>query len=152
MTQFWRSGFWRTSSNGTLHEVSGHWVERDDWDRSGQFGQHTHAADEALKNHRADRSATSSFTNPNADCPVCGAAVFFYQNKFGSRVYFDELGPPWPKHPCTDQLSNPAVNTTGNFARIRPYARDEDQRSYFNNWMEYTPRDLKREFLGELRD
>ncbi|MBV1777681.1 hypothetical protein KRR55_00995 [Paeniglutamicibacter sp. ABSL32-1] len=40
--------------------------------------------------------------NPNAFCPVCGAKVYFYANEFGSRVYFDEIGPPWPKHPCTD--------------------------------------------------
>ncbi|MCY1139795.1 hypothetical protein OWR29_17480 [Actinoplanes sp. Pm04-4] len=38
---------------------------------------------------------------PNATCPVCGASVYFYANEYGSRVYFDELGPPWPKHPCT---------------------------------------------------
>jgi hypothetical protein len=33
---------------------------------------------------------------------VCNAPVFFYANAAGSRVYFDDLGPPWPKHPCTD--------------------------------------------------
>lgn len=38
----------------------------------------------------------------NARCPVCGTAVFFYSNQFGSKLYFDDLGPPWPKHPCTD--------------------------------------------------
>jgi hypothetical protein len=43
-----------------------------------------------------------SYTNPNARCPVCGAVVFFYQSAYGGRVFFDELGPPWPKHPCTD--------------------------------------------------
>jgi len=42
------------------------------------------------------------FTNPNASCPVCGAPVYFYQSSQGGRVFFDELGPPWPKHPCTD--------------------------------------------------
>ena len=44
----------------------------------------------------------TSYTSPNASCPVCGASVFFYQSPFGGRVFFDELGPPWPKHPCTD--------------------------------------------------
>lgn len=39
---------------------------------------------------------------PNARCPVCGALVFFYANAYGSRVFFDAMGPPWPKHPCTD--------------------------------------------------
>lgn len=43
-----------------------------------------------------------SFVDPNALCPVCGAPVFFYSSPFGGRVFFDSLGPPWPKHPCTD--------------------------------------------------
>src|SRR5580698_4295669 len=47
-----------------------------------------------------------SYINPNARCPVCGAFVYFYQSPYGGRVFFDELGPPWPKHPCTD---NPVV-------------------------------------------
>lgn len=47
------------------------------------------------------RPIYESYTIPNARCPVCGAAVFFYQSPNGGRVFFDELGPPWPKHPCT---------------------------------------------------
>lgn len=47
-----------------------------------------------------------SYVNPNARCPVCGAGVYFYQSPYGGRVFFDDLGPPWPKHPCTD---NPVV-------------------------------------------
>jgi hypothetical protein len=43
-----------------------------------------------------------SYVNANANCPVCGAAVYFYQSPYGGRVFFDDLGPPWPKHPCTD--------------------------------------------------
>lgn len=43
-----------------------------------------------------------SFVNPNAKCPVCGCSVHFYASADGGRVYFDEIGPPWPKHPCTD--------------------------------------------------
>lgn len=49
----------------------------------------------------------SSFIIPNASCPVCGASVFFYQSISGGRVFFDEIGPPWPKHPCTDNPSLP---------------------------------------------
>jgi hypothetical protein len=44
----------------------------------------------------------ASFTDPNATCPVCGARVFYYESPYGGRVFFDQLGPPWPKHPCTD--------------------------------------------------
>ncbi|QCX27717.1 hypothetical protein [Nocardioides jishulii] len=41
-------------------------------------------------------------STPNAICPVCGAAVFFWKNSHGSKVWFDALGAPWPKHPCLD--------------------------------------------------
>ena len=44
-----------------------------------------------------------SYVNPNAQCPICADSVFFYRSPDGGRVYFDELGPPWPKHPCTDR-------------------------------------------------
>jgi hypothetical protein len=53
-------------------------------------------------------SSVESYTYPNAGCPVCGANVFFYQNVHGSRVFFDDLGWPWPKHVCTD---NPAAQS-----------------------------------------
>jgi len=48
-----------------------------------------------------------SFTKPNASCPLCGESVFFYQSPEGGRVFFDDLGPPWPKHPCTNNSSLP---------------------------------------------
>ncbi|QDU05475.1 hypothetical protein V6x_52120 [Gimesia chilikensis] len=48
------------------------------------------------------RRVAACFVRPNATCPVCGERVFYYQNDNGSRVFFDELGPPWPKHPCTE--------------------------------------------------
>jgi hypothetical protein len=49
----------------------------------------------------------SSYTIPNAKCPVCGEAVFFYQSPNGGRVFFDELGPPWPKHGCVQTSNQP---------------------------------------------
>jgi hypothetical protein len=60
-----------------------------------------------------ERVYTDSYVNPNARCPVCGAQVFFYQSPYGGRVYFDELGRPWPKHPCTDnsQYSRPLTSS-----------------------------------------
>jgi hypothetical protein len=50
-------------------------------------------------------SNAKSFTDPNAICPVCGAEVFFYRSPYNGRVFFDSLGPPWPKHSCTDSNS-----------------------------------------------
>lgn len=51
-------------------------------------------------------STFDSFTNPNAACPKCGAPVFFYRSPYNGRVFFDSLGPPWPKHPCMDNESD----------------------------------------------
>jgi hypothetical protein len=62
-----------------------------------------------------DSNFYKSYTNPNAKCPVCGAPVFFYQSEEGGRVYFDELGPPWPKHPCIDETSYPLAFHLGEF-------------------------------------
>lgn len=53
----------------------------------------------------------ASYVNPNARCPACGKPVFYYQSPNGGRVFFDELGPPWPKHPCTDAGSSRRPNT-----------------------------------------
>lgn len=55
-----------------------------------------------LRDLDAERGYSACFVNPNASCPKCFARVFYYQNGSGSRVYFDELGWPWPKHRCTD--------------------------------------------------
>ena len=64
------------------------------------------------KNHKPFQSR-ESYTNPNARCPVCGQHVFYYQSPSGARVFFDDLGWPWPKHPCTD---NPASQSSS----VRP--------------------------------
>lgn len=58
-----------------------------------------------LREHGVRRYISACFVNPNAKCPECGAQVFYYENAHGSRVFFDHLGPPWPKHPCTDRRS-----------------------------------------------
>jgi len=46
-----------------------------------------------------------SFVNPRAVCPKCLQKVFYYQSPYGGKVFFDTLGPPWPKHPypCSDR-------------------------------------------------
>lgn len=96
MTTFWRNGYWRHSVLGNEHWVSGHDVDRDSWEAAPSSRNEV-----LLRQERAQHGASARLVWPNADCPVCGAPVFFYKNAAGSRVYFDELGPPWPKHPCT---------------------------------------------------
>jgi hypothetical protein len=44
----------------------------------------------------------ASYVNPNARCPERNASVYFYRSPYDGRVFFDDLGPPWPKHWCTD--------------------------------------------------
>ena len=90
MSTFTRRGHWRTTPSGDLTWVSEHGVRRDEWDRGSTLIQ------------GVTTSASSAFVYPNASCPVCGDEVFFYQNSSGSKVFFDEIGHPWPKHPCTD--------------------------------------------------
>jgi hypothetical protein len=63
------------------------------------------SAGELLASSSANRSYSACFVVPNANCPVCGESVYYYQNDRGSRVFFDELGWPWPKHPCTDNTA-----------------------------------------------
>lgn len=56
------------------------------------------------------RAGRGSYTVPNARCPECSAPVFFYRSPHGGSVYFDELGIPWPKHPCMDSGRPPLRN------------------------------------------
>lgn len=73
--------------------------------RTGSFSAVTVAVVDGFT-WRFDREPThDSYVNPNARCPVCGASVYFYQSPFGGKVFFDELGPPWPKHGCTDHAA-----------------------------------------------
>lgn len=102
MTSFPRSGHYRTNSHGTTFWVREHAVDRDNWG-PGQPSIDLRRNDASRLLERCSvRTISGCFVNPNAHCPVCGTAVYFYANEFGSRVYFDGLGPPWPKHPCTD--------------------------------------------------
>jgi len=70
-------------------------------DHAGRrVGSFTFSSSFAQPVHPTFRSL-DSYTRPNSRCPVCRASVFFYQSPNGGKVYFDELGGDWPKHPCT---------------------------------------------------
>ena len=116
MTIFYRSEHYRTSKNGKTFRVKATQVDRDDWSRGSSTytpipKQQITPKDSFLERYpefKLTRRVTACFVTPNATCPVCGDRVFYYQNENGSRVFFDELGPPWPKHPCTDTRFVPA--------------------------------------------
>lgn len=113
MTTFRRRAHYRTSPSGEYVEVGDQWVTRNDWSRRSDL-THPQAPSPRdpvlvsfpeLRYAQTSKSAysTARYLNPNARCPVCGDPVFYYQNEHGSRVFFDEVGPPWPKHQCTSQ-------------------------------------------------
>lgn len=35
-------------------------------------------------------------------CPSCSGRVFYFSCSHGSKVFFDELGSPWPIHDCDE--------------------------------------------------
>lgn len=69
----------------------------------------------------------STYLTPNALCPICGKSVYFYQSPYGGRVFFDDLGWPWPKHPCTDD----ARSQSGRIKQIKGSTTDKDYTSDF---------------------
>ena len=79
----------------------------------------------------------SSYTHP-AKCPVCHAAVFFYHSTDDGRVFFDELGPPWPKHYCTDTSTTPAKLSppTIDLKEMPNWKREGWRRFYIRNAIE----------------
>lgn len=62
----------------------------------------------------AQTQFSDGFVNPNARCPVCEKSVFYYESEHGGKVWFDELGPPWPKHPCMASRSA-SISSYGEF-------------------------------------
>lgn len=80
-----------------------------------------------------DWSQATSHTVPNASCPVCSIKVFFYRSPDGGAVFFDDLGPPWPEHPCT---SNGAHRRVENILQERN-KRKKGKRNNRNSWWPY---------------
>ena len=106
MSTFSRRGHYRQGPNGQPVWVQPHEVTRSE----GSANSYTPSPQATIRISNAagpsvpkiSRPKSTRWAEPNARCPVCGAAVYFYKNEAGSRVYFDEIGAPWSKHPCTD--------------------------------------------------
>ena len=43
-------------------------------------------------------------------CRYCGKDVYYHENEYGSRVFFDGLGHPWQKHRCREYLNRHSEN------------------------------------------
>lgn len=149
MTEFSRRGHWRTNQYGTTHWVSESVVNRDHYCRPSYSLPTPQTSRESFLDRHPEfvkaRRLSSCFVEPNAICPVCGESVFYFQNEHGSRVYFDELGPPWPKHPCTIApalVESIASVSTGS----APLARRGLQMLRIAYWQRWQNIDLTAEF------
>lgn len=78
--------------------MEGHYVDRDSWDIL-DIEQDSWERGLLWTRARLDEGV------PNARCPRCGQPVWFFRNPNGGCAYFEELGVPWPKHPCMDTRS-----------------------------------------------
>ena len=125
MTSYNRRGHFRRGPNGQQVWVSGHTVNRSGSPSYGSFAPYKPSPQVSVRPGESLSPITTpttslpksaSFMRPNTACPVCGALVYFYANEFGSRVYFDEIGPPWPKHPCT---ITPPPESNGKASKLR---------------------------------
>lgn len=115
VTRFWREGHYRSGADGRDHWVEGHYVQREDW-------VHSPPMSEERRSWLAGVNWSRAYLDeglPNSRCPRCGQAVWFFRNSSGGCAYFDELGKPWPKHPCMD--SRAVANRTAAWQAIVDY-------------------------------
>lgn len=101
MTTYRRRGHYRRGPNGQRVWVASHTVTRSRRQQYPYRASNSKSPRTRVVAPKAPPPWSIRWAKPNGRCPVCGAPVYFYANEFGSRVYFDEIGPPWPKHPCT---------------------------------------------------
>lgn len=128
MTTYRRRGHWRRGRDGQRHWVSSRTVHRSGGRATS--GGPIRASWRSPRPAPARRSSSTwvakaysvRWARHNAQCPVCGALVYFYANEHGSRVFFDELGPPWPKHPCTDRAQTDRIRGASPAVRAAPWA------------------------------
>lgn len=165
MSKFPRRGHLRKTPNNRTTWVRPHTVDRSidpppsTWLPPNELIQHQNQTTETntertIVVHPSD--GRLYLVNPNASCPVCGADVFFYRSPHDGRVFFDELGPPWSKHPCTisndkkvtgpfkstrkatsweqdgwNYISAPQLNNTGSLTELRGYSKGSKIAFYF---------------------
>ncbi|WP_422359099.1 hypothetical protein [Reichenbachiella sp.] len=58
------------------------------------------------------------------NCPDCSRSVWFFSCNCGSKVFFDQLGIPWPQHSCRERNLRELLET------LREVERLNDQEIY----------------------
>lgn len=124
MARYRRRAHYRRSRLGRRHHVRAHVVNRGASHGPVSRSQRGVNAHPRQTPPPAPRLATVAPmpTEPNAKCPVCGAPVYFWKSRTGSKVWFDALGQPWPKHPCLDLPSGLTSEHRADVIRVRSEA------------------------------
>lgn len=52
-----------------------------------------------IKSPDFESNKYANYTKPSK-CRSCGRPVYYFQSQYGGKVFFDDLGHPWPKHEC----------------------------------------------------
>lgn len=65
------------------------------------------------------RTARRALKGPTAQCPECHAPVYFIRGRYGGGAYFNNLGPPWPKHECTDSSKKYSIYSRSGKPKLR---------------------------------
>ena len=110
MNIYRRRGHFRRGPGGGRYFVKSHDVVRENTVEANRRKTLPNRKFQDSLSFNVYQPITSRFVIPNAECPVCGQRVFFYRNEHGSAVWFDDLGPPWPKHACLDVHSSSQIS------------------------------------------
>lgn len=106
----------RTNRHGTTFSVREHSFNK------GAGQQTGNKESEFRLIQTAGRSYINGDLTFAVSCPACGARVYFYQKTHGSRVFFNRLGKPWPKHQET--CPNWQVRFENDLSDLEPYEQD----------------------------
>jgi hypothetical protein len=63
-------------------------------------------------------AARRESTTVPGTCPACGDEVYVHTDGAGKQVLFDELGPPWPIHPCAHKVVAPELSPSSSQSSV----------------------------------
>lgn len=93
------------------------------------------------------RSAARHYVSgPNASCPECKAPVYFIPGPKGGGTFFDCIGPPWTKHPCTN---NPKPYSPFNKKGL-PKLRNRHSEFERDGWLPFVIRNIEQLAVGTI--
>lgn len=84
------------------------------------------------------------------ECKYCGQRIFYFSCDYGSKLFFDELGEPWPVHHCEGFASKPTVFRLGQEDLSGSILRYLDQ-DKINSLSELIENNIEGEYLDQVK-